>query len=175
MAVYSLDGTAPKLGDDAWVADSASVIGNVDMSAGSSVWFGAVVRGDNETIVIGKNSNIQDNSVLHSDPGSPLHIGAGVTVGHQVMLHGCTIGDNTLIGIGATVLNGAKIGKNCIIGAHALITEGKIIPDGSMVMGAPGKVVKELSEGQIAMLGMSADIYVKNAQRFKAGLVRVDK
>lgn len=174
MAVYALDGSAPQLADDVWVAQSASVIGNVDMAAGSSVWFGAVVRGDNETIVIGERSNIQDNSVLHSDPGSPLHIGAGVTVGHRVMLHGCTVGDNTLIGIGATVLNGAKIGKNCIIGAHALITEGKVIPDGSMVMGAPGKVVKELTDPQIAMLGISAEVYVKNAARFKSGLKRVD-
>ncbi|WP_371397799.1 gamma carbonic anhydrase family protein [Fretibacter rubidus] len=174
MAVYALDGTTPKMADDCWVADSASVVGNVDMAAGSSVWFGAVVRGDNETIVIGKNSNIQDNSVLHSDPGTPLNIGEGVTVGHRVMLHGCTIGNNSLIGIGATILNGAVIGDNCIIGAHALITEGKVIPDGSMVMGAPGKVVKELNDAQIAMLGMSADIYVKNAQRFKAGLKKVD-
>lgn len=174
MAVYALDGTTPKMADDCWVADSASVVGNVGMAAGSSVWFGAVVRGDNETIVIGKNSNIQDNSVLHSDPGSPLNIGEGVTVGHRVMLHGCTIGNNSLIGIGATILNGAVIGDNCIIGAHALITEGKVIPDGSMVMGAPGKVVKELNDAQIAMLGMSADIYVKNAQRFKAGLKKVD-
>ena len=174
MAIYALDDTTPKMADDCWVADSASVIGNVDMAAGSSVWFGAVVRGDNETIVIGKNSNIQDNSVLHSDPGSPLKIGDGVTVGHRVMLHGCTIGNNTLVGIGATILNGAVIGDNCIIGAHALITEGKVIPDGSMVMGAPGKVVKELNSGQIAMLGMSADIYVKNAQQFRMGLKRVD-
>ena len=174
MAVYALDGIAPKMADDAWVADSASVIGNVDMAAGSSVWFGAVVRGDNETIVIGKNSNIQDNSVLHSDPGSPLKIGEGVTVGHRVMIHGCTIGNNTLIGIGATILNNAVIGDNCIIGAHALITEGKVIPDGSMVMGAPGKVVKELDPSHIAMLQGGAAVYVKNAQRFKAGLKRLD-
>lgn len=174
MAVYALDGIAPKMADDAWVADSASVIGNVDMAAGSSVWFGAVVRGDNETIVIGKNSNIQDNSVLHSDPGSPLKIGEGVTVGHRVMIHGCTIGNNTLIGIGATILNNAVIGDNCIIGAHALITEGKVIPDGSMVMGAPGKVVKELGPSHIAMLQGGAVVYVKNAQRFKAGLKRLD-
>lgn len=174
MAVYSLDDKTPALADDVWVADSASVIGNVVMHEGSSVWFGAVVRGDNEPIVIGKRSNVQDGSVLHSDPGSPLHIGEGVTLGHQVMVHGCTIGDNTLIGIGATILNGAKIGKNCIIGAHALITEGKVIPDGSMVMGAPGKVVKELTPPQIMMLQGSAEVYVQNAKRFKAGLKRVD-
>ena len=174
MAVYALDGMSPIMADDAWVADSASVIGNVDMAEGSSVWFGAVVRGDNETIFIGKNSNIQDNSVLHSDPGSPLKIGEGVTVGHRVMLHGCTIGNNSLIGIGATILNNAVIGDNCIIGAHALITEGKVIPDGSMVMGAPGKVIKELGPAHIAMLQGSAAVYVKNAQRFKAGLKRLD-
>ena len=174
MAVYSLDDKTPALADDVWVAESASVIGNVAMHEGSSVWFGAVVRGDNEPIEIGKRSNVQDGSVLHSDPGSPLHIGEGVTLGHQVMVHGCTIGDNTLIGIGATILNGAKIGKNCIIGAHALITEGKVIPDGSMVMGAPGKVVKELTPPQIMMLQGSAEVYVQNAKRFKAGLKRVD-
>lgn len=174
MAVYSLDDKTPALADDVWVAESASVIGKVVMHEGSSVWFGAVVRGDNEPIVIGKRSNVQDGSVLHSDPGSPLHIGEGVTLGHQVMVHGCTIGDNTLIGIGATILNGAKIGKNCIIGAHALITEGKVIPDGSMVMGAPGKVVKELTPPQIMMLQGSAEVYVQNAKRFKAGLKRVD-
>ena len=174
MAVYSLDDTAPDLADDVWVAESASVIGNVIMNESSSVWFGAVVRGDNEPIIIGKRSNVQDGSVLHSDLGSPLHIGEGVTLGHQVMVHGCTIGDNTLIGIGATILNGAKIGNNCIIGAHALITEGKVIPDGSMVMGAPGKVVKELTAPQIVMLQGSAEVYVQNAKRFKAGLKRVD-
>jgi carbonic anhydrase/acetyltransferase-like protein (isoleucine patch superfamily) len=173
MAVYALDDKTPELAADVYVADSASVIGNVIMHEGSSVWFGAVVRGDNEPIVIGKRSNVQDNSVLHSDPGSPLHIGEGVTLGHKVMVHGCTIGDNTLIGIGATVLNGAKIGKNCIIGAHALITEGKIIPDGSMVVGSPGKIVKELSQAHIAMLQGGAEVYVQNSKRFKAGLKKI--
>ncbi len=174
MAVYSLDDKTPELAEDAWVAESASVIGNVVMHEGSSVWFSAVVRGDNETIVIGKRSNVQDNAVLHSDPGSPLNIGEGITIGHQAMVHGCTIGDNTLIGIGATILNGAKIGKNCLIGAHALITEGKVIPDGSMVMGSPGKVVKELGAHHIAMLQGGAEVYVQNAKRFKAGLKRVN-
>lgn len=174
MAIYSLDDKTPKRAEDAWVAESASVIGNVEMRESSSVWFGAVVRGDNEAIVIGKRSNVQDNSVLHSDPGSPLTIGVGVTIGHQVMVHGCTIGDHSLIGIGATILNGAKIGKNCIIGAHALITEGKVIPDGSMVVGSPGKVVKELGPQHIAMLQASAEVYVQNAKRFKAGLKRID-
>jgi carbonic anhydrase/acetyltransferase-like protein (isoleucine patch superfamily) len=173
MPIYSLDGVAPKLADDAYVAPGAQLMGNVEMEAGSSVWFGAVLRGDNDLIKIGARSNIQDNSVLHTDPGMPLTIGEGVTVGHQVMLHGCTIGDNTLIGIGSTILNGTKIGKNCIIGAHTLIAEGKDIPDGSLVIGSPGRVVKQLSEPQIAMLKMSADIYVANAKRFKDGLVEL--
>jgi carbonic anhydrase/acetyltransferase-like protein (isoleucine patch superfamily) len=170
MSVYSLDDIKPQLADDVWVADSATVVGNVIMEAGSSVWFGTVIRGDNEPIKIGAGSNIQDNAVLHSDPGSPLTIGANVTVGHQAMLHGCTIDDNSLIGIGATVLNGAKIGKNCLIGAHALITEGKVIPDNSVVMGSPGKIVKQVPQAQEAMLKASADYYVKNAQKFKNGL-----
>ena len=173
MPIYSLDGVAPKLADDAYVAPGAQLMGNVEMEAGSSVWFGAVLRGDNDLIKIGARSNIQDNSVLHTDPGMPLTIGEGVTVGHQVMLHGCSIGDNTLIGIGSTILNGTKVGKNCIIGAHTLIAEGKDIPDGSLVIGSPGRVVKQLSEPQIAMLKMSADIYVANAKRFKDGLVEL--
>ena len=170
MSVYELDGVSPTLADDAWIAPNASVIGDVHIAAGSSIWFGVVIRCDNEPVIIGENSNIQDNTVCHSDPGHPLVIGKGVTVGHNAMLHGCTVGDNSLIGIGATVLNGAVIGKNCLIGAHALITEGKVIPDGSMVMGAPGKVVRELGEAQIKMLQGSATVYVANAKRFKAGL-----
>lgn len=170
MAVYSLDGVKPKLADDAYIAPNAQVMGNIEMEAGSSVWFGAVLRGDNDLIKIGARSNVQDNSVLHTDPGMPLTLGEGVTVGHQVMLHGCTIGDYTLVGIGATILNGAKIGKNCIIGAHALITEGKEIPDGSMVVGAPGRVIKTLTKQHFAMLKMSSDVYVANAKRFKDGL-----
>lgn len=173
MSIYSLDGIAPKLADDVWIAPNAQVMGRVDMAMGSSVWFGAVLRGDNDLISIGARSNIQDNSVLHTDPGLPLIIGEGVIIGHQAMIHGCTIGDNSLIGIGATILNGAKIGKNCLIGAHALITEGKDIPDNSMVIGAPGKVVKTLSESQIAMLRLNAEIYVKNAQRFATGLKEI--
>lgn len=174
MAVYALDDITPDLAEDAWVADTAAVIGNVIMHAGSSVWFGAVVRGDNDPITIGEGANVQDGAVLHSDTGSPLVIGKNVTLGHQAMVHGCTIGEGTLVGIGATILNGTTIGKNCIIGAHALITEGKTIPDNSMVMGAPGKVVKTLSEPQIAMLKMSAQFYVGNSKRFKDGLKRVD-
>lgn len=173
MTVYALDDATPQLAEDVWVADTAAVAGNVVMEEGSSVWFGTVIRGDNETITIGARSNIQDNAVLHSDPGSPLTIGEGVTVGHQAMLHGCTIGDNTLVGIGATILNGTKIGKNCLIGAHALITENKVIPDNSVVMGAPGRVIKQVPEAQEAMLKASADYYVKNAQRFKNGLKAV--
>jgi len=173
MAIYELNGLAPKLADDVYIAPNAQVMGNVEMLPESSVWFGAVLRGDNDLIKIGARSNIQDNSVLHTDPGMPLTLGEGVIVGHQVMLHGCTIGDNTLIGIGATILNGAKIGNNCLIGAHALITEGKVIPDGSMVVGAPGKIIRELNEQQIAMLRLNADVYVANAKRFKAGLKEI--
>ena len=170
MALYALDGVKPVVDESAWVAPTADVMGNVQLAAEASVWFGAVLRGDNEPIIVGKRSNIQDNSVLHTDPGMPLTIGEGVIIGHQVMLHGCTIGDNTLIGIGATVLNGAKIGKNCLIGAHALITEGKEIPDNSMVVGAPGKIIRTLNEQQIAMLKLNADVYVANAKRFDQGL-----
>lgn len=173
MSVYALDDFTPKLDESVWVAESASLVGNVIMDADSSVWFGVVIRGDNEPITIGARSNVQDNAVLHSDPGAPLSIGEGVTIGHQAMLHGCTIGDNSLIGIGATILNNAKIGKNCLIGAHALVTENKVIPDNSVVMGAPGKVIKTVPEAQEVMLRMSADIYVKNAKRFKDGLTEV--
>ena len=173
MSVYSLDDITPDLADDVWVAESATVVGNVIMASGSSAWFGTVIRGDNDPIKIGARTNIQDNSVLHSDPGSPLVIGEDVTVGHQAMLHGCTIGDNSLVGIGATILNGAKVGKNCLIGAHALVTENKVIPDNSVVMGSPGKVVKDVPEAQETMLKASAEYYVKNAQRFKKGLKKV--
>lgn len=176
MPIYELDGVSPKLPENGeyYVAPGAHVMGNVILHEQSSVWFGAVLRGDNDVIEIGARSNVQDNSVLHTDPGAPLHIGEDVTIGHQVMLHGCAIGEGSLIGIGATVLNRAVIGKNCIIGAHALITEGKVIPDNSLVMGSPGKVVKTLSEPQVAMLKMSAQVYVKNAQRFKASLKQID-
>ena len=170
MPVYSLGNISPKLHESAYIAPNAQVMGRVEMAANSSVWFGAVLRGDNDLISIGARSNVQDNSVLHTDPGLPLLIGEDVIIGHQVMLHGCEIGDNSLIGIGATVLNGVKIGKNCLIGAHALITEGKEIPDGSMVVGAPGKVIRQLTEAQIAMLKLNADVYVKNAARFEADL-----
>ena len=170
MALYELDSLKPELAEDCWVAPSASVIGHVIMKPGSSVWFGAVIRGDIEPITLGEDTNIQDNSVMHTDAGFPMVLGKGITVGHQAMLHGCKIGDYSLIGIGATVLNGAKIGKNCIIGAHALVTEGKEIPDNSVVMGAPGKVVKEIGPGVREMLKASADHYADNARRFAKGL-----
>ena len=166
--LYKLGGVAVKAEGDYWVADSATVVGNVLLKQDASVWFNAVVRGDNDLITIGEGSNVQDGSVLHTDPGFPLTIGAHVTIGHKVMLHGCDIGEGSLIGINAVVLNGAKIGKNCLIGANTLITEGKEIPDGSLVMGSPAKVIKTLSEEQQARLVTSAEIYVKNFKRFKA-------
>ena len=173
MAVYELDGVAPSVPDSAWIADSAQVMGDVVLGEDASVWFGTVVRGDTDKITIGAGTNIQDASVLHADRGVPLVIGANVTVGHQVMLHGCTIGDETLIGIGAVVLNNAKIGKNCLVGAGSLVTEGKEFPDGSMIIGSPAKVVKQLSPEQIEGLRRSARHYVENAHRFKKGLRKI--
>jgi carbonic anhydrase/acetyltransferase-like protein (isoleucine patch superfamily) len=170
MSVFELDGQAPNVpqADEYWIAPSASVIGRVTLKKNASVWFHAVVRGDVESISIGENTNIQDGSVLHADPGFPLSIGQDVTVGHMAMLHGCEIGSNSLIGIGAVVLNGAKIGRNCLIGARALITEGKEIPDGSMVLGAPGRVARSLSESEIEGLASSARRYVANWKRYAA-------
>ena len=168
---YALDGVAPVLeGSGQWIADSASVIGNVTLGADVSVWFGAVLRGDMEPMRIGARSNLQDLCVLHTDHGFALTLGTGVTVGHQAMLHGCTIGDHALVGIGATVLNGARVGANSLIGAHTLITEGKEFPAGVLIMGVPGKVVRELSDQEQAQLALSADHYVANAQRYAAGL-----
>ena len=166
MAIYELDGVAPQVHTQAWVAPSAQVMGQVSVGAGASIWFGTVVRGDTERITIGADSNIQDASVLHADAGQPLVIGERVTVGHQAMLHGCTVGDESLIGIGAIVLNGAKIGKNCLVGAGALVTEGKEFPDGSMILGSPAKVVRQLTPEQIEGLCQSAQHYKTNAQRF---------
>jgi carbonic anhydrase/acetyltransferase-like protein (isoleucine patch superfamily) len=174
MALYELDGTRPELGQGAWVADSAQVMGAVLLGEGASVWFGVVIRGDTETIRIGANSNIQDLSVLHADIGCPLTIGEGVTVGHQVMLHGCTVGDNSLIGIQAVILNNARIGKNSIVGAGSVVTEGKEFPDNSLIIGSPAKVVRTLDEGAAAKLALSAQHYVQNARRFAQGLKRVD-
>jgi carbonic anhydrase/acetyltransferase-like protein (isoleucine patch superfamily) len=173
MAIYELDGKRPQLDEGAWVADSAQVIGDVHLGAGASVWFGAVLRGDNEPMRIGKGTNIQEGSVIHSDPGFPVTLGENVTVGHQVMLHGCTIGDGSLVGIKAVVLNGAKIGKNCLVGAGALVTEGKEFADGSMILGAPARAVRELDEAQRANLPRIADHYVANAKRFAAGLKKI--
>ena len=170
MAIYELDAVAPRLAETAWVADSAQVMGNVELGDDASVWFGTVIRGDTEVIRIGKRTNIQDASVLHADVGKPLTIGDDVTVGHKVMLHGCTIGDGSLIGIGAVVLNGARIGKGCLVGAGALVTEDKEFPDGSRIIGSPAKVVRELNAEQREGLLMSAAHYVDNARRFKTGL-----
>ena len=172
MALYDLGSVSPKLPDDGeyWVAENATVLGNVVLHAEASVWFNAVLRGDNDPITVGARSNIQDGSVLHTDPGCPLTIGEGVTVGHMCMMHGCTVGDNSLIGIGSIVLNGATIGKNCLIGANTLIPERKEIPDGSLVVGSPGKVIRQLSEEQIEGLRASADVYVANWRRFAAEL-----
>lgn len=175
ILLYELDGLRVRAEGAYFVADNAVVVGNVLLKTNASVWFNAVLRGDAELITIGENSNVQDGSVLHTDPGFPLDIGSNVTIGHKVMLHGCQIGDNSLIGINAVVLNGAKIGRNCLIGANALITEGKEIPDNSMVMGSPGKVVRQLSEEQIAGLTMSAKHYVNNGQRFAAGMAAQSK
>jgi len=168
--LYQLDDRRVRAHPDSWVAGSAQVKGTVILHAGASVWFNAVLRGDNDPITVGENSNVQDGAVLHTDPGVPLLIGKGVTVGHKVMLHGCEIGDNSLIGINAVVLNRAKIGRNCLIGANALITEGKEIPDNSMVLGAPGKVVRELTDEEVEGLRLSAEGYRENARRFRAGL-----
>ncbi|MBU2962372.1 gamma carbonic anhydrase family protein [Citreicella sp. C3M06] len=173
MTIYKLDGIAPQIAGGAWLAPDANLIGNVVLEADSSVWFGCTLRGDNEEIRVGAGSNVQENVVCHTDMGYPLIIGAGCTIGHKVMLHGCIIGENSLIGMGATILNGAKIGRNCLIGAGALITEGKEIPDGSLVMGVPGKVVRQLDEAAIEGLRKSALHYQQNAQRFAAGLEAV--
>ena len=174
MTIYQLDEHTPQVHPTAFVADSAQVVGRVTLGEGSSVWFNTVIRADNEPMTIGTGSNIQDGSVLHSDTGFPLSVGERVTVGHQVVLHGCTVGDESLIGIGAVVLNGAKIGKHCLVGAGSLVTEGKEFPDGSMILGSPAKVVRQLTPEQIDGLRRSAQHYIANAQRFQAGLKKVD-
>lgn len=170
MTLYALAEVAPEIDDTAWVAPACHIIGKVALKPNSSVWFGSTLRGDNEWITVGKGSNVQENCVLHTDIGFPLEIGENCTIGHKAMLHGCTIGDNTLIGMGATVLNGAKIGKNCLIGAGSLVTEGKEIPDGSLVMGVPAKVVRVLDDKAIAGLQASAEGYQANARRFARDL-----
>jgi carbonic anhydrase/acetyltransferase-like protein (isoleucine patch superfamily) len=173
MAIYQLDDHSPHIDPTAWVADTAQVMGAITLAAHTSVWFGAVLRGDTETIQIGEGSNVQDLAVIHADIGLPVVVGKHVTVGHQVMLHGCTIGDESLIGIGAVVLNGARIGRHCVVGAGSVVTEGKEFPDGSLIMGTPAKVVRQLTPEQIEGLRMSAKHYIQNALRFKNGLTKI--
>ncbi len=173
MAIYELDGKAPRLGNGAWVADSAQVIGEVELGDNASVWFGVVIRGDNETIRIGRNTNIQDQSMLHADVGVPLTVGDDVTVGHQVMLHGCSIGDGSLIGIQAVVLNNAKIGRNCIVGAGSVVTEGKEFPDNSLIVGSPAKAIRTLTDAQRELISHLAGLYVENAIRYQRGLKKI--
>lgn len=172
MPVYSLDGVTPQLDgeDTVWIAPDAQIIGNVVLGCDVGIWFGAVLRGDNETITIGARSNVQELTVMHTDPGHPLSVGEGCTIGHRAVLHGCTIGDNSLIGMGAIILNGANIGKNCLVGAGALVTEGKEFPDNSLIVGSPAKVVRTLDEAGVEQLRHSARVYVENAKRFRAGL-----
>jgi carbonic anhydrase/acetyltransferase-like protein (isoleucine patch superfamily) len=172
MPLYELDGASPQIEDEenCWIAPDAAVIGKVRLGKGASVWFGAVLRGDNETISIGAGSNVQDHTVMHTDPGFPLAVGANCTIGHRAILHGCTIGENSLVGMGAIVLNGARIGRNCLVGAGALVTEGKEYPDNSLIVGSPAKVVRSLDEGAAAGLTAAAEHYVANAKRFRSGL-----
>ncbi|MDI4633375.1 gamma carbonic anhydrase family protein [Pelomonas sp. V22] len=173
MAVYQLGEWQPDVAESAWVAESAQVIGRVTLEEEVSIWFNAVLRGDSEHLHIGRGSNIQDGSVLHADHGFPLVLGEGVTVGHQVMLHGCTVGDHSLIGIGAVVLNGARIGKHCLVGAGSLVTEGKEFPEGSLIMGSPAKAVRQLTPEQIAGLKASAAHYIANGRRYAADLKKI--
>ena len=173
MAIYQLGDDAPRIDPSAWVAESAQVIGRVAVGAQASIWYGAVIRGDNDWITVGERTSIQDGCVLHTDAGVPLALGAGVTVGHQAMLHGCTVGDNSLIGIQTVILNGARIGRNSIVGAGALVTEGKEFPDGVLIVGRPAKVVRELTPEQIERLKWSAAHYVDNAERHRTQLKRL--
>jgi carbonic anhydrase/acetyltransferase-like protein (isoleucine patch superfamily) len=168
--IYALDGLVPQLADDVYVAPNASVIGDVVLAAQVSVWFGVVIRGDVERIVVGRGSNIQDNSVLHSDPGAPLTVGELVTVGHMVTLHGCHVGDGTLIGMGASVLNRARIGQNCLVGAQALITEGKEFPDGVLIVGSPARAIRALTPEELERIAGNRQRYIERAKRYRAGL-----
>ncbi|MBP6899613.1 MAG: gamma carbonic anhydrase family protein [Burkholderiaceae bacterium] len=174
MAIYRLGDLNPDIHPSAWVAERAEVIGRVTLAENASVWYGAVLRGDNDHIRIGRDSNVQDGSVLHTDHGVPLTVGEGVTIGHQVMLHGCSIGNGSLIGIGSVILNGARIGRHCIVGAGALVTEGKEFPDGVLIVGSPAKVVRELTPEQIERLKLSAAYYVQQQQRHRQQLQRID-
>ena len=173
MTIYRLDDRIPRIHDSAWVADNATVIGEVELEEDASVWFGAILRGDSALIRLGKRANVQDGSVVHADAGIPATIGDGVTIGHLVMLHGCTIGDGTLVGIGAVILNNARIGRNCLVGAGALVTEGKEFPDGSLIVGSPAVAVRSLSAAQIERVNLAATHYVDNARRFRAGLTKI--
>lgn len=173
MGCYALDGMTPDLGEDVYIAPGAHVIGRVALHDRASVWFGAVVRGDNDPIRIGMDSNVQDGAMIHADPGVPATIGDGVTIGHHAIVHGATVGDRSLIGMGATLLNRAVIGADCIVGAQALVTEGKTFPDGSLIVGSPARLVRPLTEAEIAGLRLSAATYVANARRYAAGLTPV--
>jgi carbonic anhydrase/acetyltransferase-like protein (isoleucine patch superfamily) len=172
--LYSLDKRSPEVADDVWIADTACVIGSVKLSAGSSVWYGCTLRGDNDEIIVGEGSNVQENSVLHTDPGLKLRIGRDCTIGHQVMLHGCTVGDNVLVGIQSVILNRAVIGRNTMVGAGSLVPEGKTFPDGVLLLGSPAKVVRELKPQEIQMITLSAQHYVQNAKRFRESLKRIE-
>jgi carbonic anhydrase/acetyltransferase-like protein (isoleucine patch superfamily) len=174
MAIFQLGEHAPEIDATAFVAESANLIGKVTLEANASVWFGVTIRGDNERITIGEGSNVQEGTVMHTDMGYPLNIGKGVTIGHQAMLHGCTVGDGSLIGIQAVILNGAKIGKNCLVGAGALVTEGKEFPDNSLIIGSPAKAVRELGEEAIAKLRSIADGYAQRGQLYKTDLKKID-
>ncbi len=174
MPIYQLGDVRPRIDETAYITDSATVIGDVTLKANASVWYGVTLRGDTEPIVIGENSNIQEGTTLHTDKGYPLTVGDNVTVGHQAMLHGCTIGDGSLIGIQAVVLNGAKIGRNCLVGAGALVTEGKEFPDNSLIIGSPAKAVRTLTGEQIAGLAKSADMYVERAKNYRQNLKKID-
>jgi carbonic anhydrase/acetyltransferase-like protein (isoleucine patch superfamily) len=173
MPIYELDGQAPDLAEEFWIAETAVVIGRVRLGVAASVWFGSVLRGDNEWVDIGANANIQENCTLHTDMGFPLTVGPNCTIGHNVVLHGCSIAENSLIGMGAIVLNGAKIGQNCIVGAGSLVTEGKAFPDNTLIVGAPARAVREVDAEAMELLRWSADHYVKNFRRFAAGLKRI--
>ncbi|TIL81691.1 MAG: gamma carbonic anhydrase family protein [Mesorhizobium sp.] len=172
MPTYTIDGKAPTFedADSNWIAPDATLIGDISIGRDAGFWFGVVIRGDNEPITVGAGTNVQEHTVMHTDPGFPLTIGTGCTIGHRALLHGCTIGDNSLIGMGSIVLNGARIGRNSLVGAGALVTEGKVFPDNSLIVGSPARVVRELDEAAVARLCGSAAHYVANGKRFKAGL-----
>lgn len=175
MGIYAINGHEPEFEDEAsnWIAPDATIIGRVTLGADAGIWFGAVLRGDNEPIIVGRGSNVQELCVMHTDPGSPLSIGENCTIGHRAILHGCTIGDNSLVGMGAVILNGARIGKNCLVGANALITEGKEFPDNCLIVGSPAKMVRELDAAAIEGLKASAQHYVANGRTFRTSIVKL--